>query len=68
MVFMIWFIKKTNFVESKWGVGNMYRHGLEEVPLRYGVPQRFKLHGTKKEFQNLVKSLNQNRNVCTHNQ
>jgi len=48
-------IKKTNFVESKWGVGNMYRHGLEEVPLRYGVPQRFKLHGTKKEFQEFSK-------------
>lgn len=28
-------------VESKWGVGHLYRYGLQEIPLQYGDEVEF---------------------------
>lgn len=39
-------------IVSKWGVGwFMYRHGELEVPLRYGIPQYFKMIGERRALE-----------------
>ena len=33
-------LRAVDLVESKWGVGHLYRHGLFEVPASYGTEVR----------------------------
>jgi hypothetical protein len=36
-------------IESKWGLGHTWRHGLYEVPWRYGNVVRFFSHLSQEE-------------------